>query len=65
LWQGSASRSGDQSAWTADEVLNLLQSVKLPPHEAAAVILHVREAHPADDACIDWLAAMSALAGSA
>ena len=39
LWQASASRSEEHSSWTASEVASLLESVKLPPHEAAAVIL--------------------------
>jgi hypothetical protein len=65
LWEATASRSGDQSTWTPDEVLSLLHSVKLPPHEAAAILLHVRESHSLSAGCVDWLAAMSALAGIA
>ncbi len=64
LWEASASRSGDHSTWTPHEIISLLQSVKLPPHEAAAVLLHVRASHSSGDSCIDWLAAMSSLAGS-
>ncbi len=65
LWQATASRSGDHSTWSPNDIVSLLESVKLPPHEAAAVILHVRASHSASDGSIDWLAAMSSLAGSA
>jgi hypothetical protein len=65
LWQASASHSGDHSAWTVSEVVSLLERVKLPPHEASAIILHARASHPAGDGCIDWFASLSALAGSA
>ena len=64
LIQTSSNRSGDDCTWTASEVVSLLETVKLPPHEAAAVILHARQTHAADSGGIDWLAAMRAMGGS-
>jgi hypothetical protein len=65
LWQVSTSRSGEHSEWTATEVISVLESVKMPPHEAAAIILHVRASYSASNGSIDWFAALSALAGRA
>lgn len=65
LWQVSASHSGDHSAWTVSEVISILDRVKLPPHEAASIVLHARASHPVAGGCIDWFACLSALAGSA
>jgi hypothetical protein len=64
LWEATASRSGSDPSWTASEVVSLLRVVKLPPHEAAAVVLHARIFHLEGNGRIDWPSAMKNLSGS-